>query len=127
MREGMRRSAHRRFLLVSATAWMLILLAAFCLRTSVACAAPGMPAVISAENDTWENGSSNTTSEPVTEKPSKTNTSESGEDREKDIEKKKHLAAEQYALGVILAGSITIGILIVMYFYWSKRANTRDR
>ena len=46
---------------------------------------------------------------------------------EKDIEKKKHLAAEQYALGVILAGSITIGILIVMYFYWSKRANTRDR
>ena len=37
-------------------------------------------------------------------------------------EKLKTIAAEKYALGVILAGCISIGILIVLFRYWTKRS-----
>lgn len=37
-------------------------------------------------------------------------------------EKLKTIAAEKYALGVILAGCISIGILIVLFRYWTRRS-----
>jgi len=40
-------------------------------------------------------------------------------------ERLKKLAAERYALGVILAGAISIGILIVLFLYWSKKSGRR--
>ena len=33
---------------------------------------------------------------------------------------KKQLAAEQYALGVLLAGAIAIGMMIAVFFYYAK-------
>ena len=36
---------------------------------------------------------------------------------------KKQLAAEQYALGVILAGGIAIGMMIALFFYYTKQNN----
>lgn len=37
----------------------------------------------------------------------------------------KTLAAERYALGVILAGAISIGMLIVLFRYWTRRSGGR--
>ena len=36
---------------------------------------------------------------------------------------KKQLAAEQYALGVILAGGIAIGMMVALFFYYTKQNN----
>jgi hypothetical protein len=40
-------------------------------------------------------------------------------------DKLKTIAAEKYALGVILASAISIGILIVLFRYWSRRSGGR--
>ena len=39
---------------------------------------------------------------------------------------KKQMAAEQYALGVILAGGIAIGMMVAVFFYYTKQNNQRD-
>ena len=36
---------------------------------------------------------------------------------------KKQLAAEQYALGVILAGGIALGMMVALFFYYTKQNN----
>lgn len=37
---------------------------------------------------------------------------------------KKQLAAENYALGVLLAGAIAIGMMIAVFFYYAKNNNS---
>ena len=39
---------------------------------------------------------------------------------------KKQMAAEQYALGVILAGGIAIGMMVAVFFYYTRQNNQRD-
>ena len=67
--------------------------------------------VILADNETEETATATPTPE-LTQAPSR-----------KD--KLKTIAAEKYALGVILAGAISIGILIVLFRYWSRRSGGR--
>ena len=67
--------------------------------------------VILADNETEETPTATPTPE-LTQAPSR-----------KD--KLKTIAAEKYALGVILASAISIGILIVLFRYWSRRSGGR--
>lgn len=38
----------------------------------------------------------------------------------------RSLAAERYALGVILAGMVSLGILIVLFRYWARRSGGKQ-
>ncbi len=52
--------------------------------------------------------------EPVTITPTPMN--------QQEIQNRKTYVMEKYALGVILASGITIGMLIVLFLYWNRKA-----
>lgn len=75
--------------------------------------------VAAANGTTGSNAASKVTdetrpdTEPVEATPTPVN--------QQDVQNRKNFVMEKYALGVILASGITIGMLIVLFLYWNRK------
>lgn len=125
MREGFGRTAYRHRKAAKAMA-VLFAFAFFAVLCSSRCKAAPVDAAAGMRNETVLRDSNNTTYiEELTPTQAADGSTAEGENAEPTPtpKPKKQLAAEQYALGVILAGGIALGMMVALFFYYTKQNN----